>query len=31
MWGAGLNLEMWKFAKAERVPYLEGGTCDIAM
>ena len=31
MWGAGLSLEMWKFAKAERVPNLEGGTCVIAM
>jgi hypothetical protein len=26
-----LSLEMWKFAKAERVPNLERGTCVIAM
>src|ERR1700757_52539 len=31
MWGAGLSLDMWKFAKAERVLNLEGSTCDIAM
>ena len=29
MWGAGLSLEMWKIAKAERVPFLEGGTWVI--
>ena len=26
-----MSLEMWKFAKAERVPNLEGSTCVIAM
>jgi hypothetical protein len=26
-----LSLEMWKIAKAERVPSLEGSTCAIAM
>ena len=26
-----MSLEMWKIAKAERVPSLEGSTCDIAM
>ena len=31
MWGAGLSLEMWKIAKAERVPSLEGSMCAIAM
>jgi hypothetical protein len=31
MWGAGLSLEMWKIAKAERFPYLEGSTWVIAM
>src|SRR3546814_9332250 len=30
MQGAGLSLEMWKIAKAERVPSLEGSTCAIA-
>ena len=31
MWGAGLSLEMWKIAKAERVPFLEGSTWVIVM
>lgn len=31
MWGAGLSLEMWKIAKAERVPFLEGSMCVIVM
>jgi hypothetical protein len=31
MRGAGLSLEMWKIAKAERVPILEGSTWVIAM
>ena len=31
MWGAGLSLEMWKIAKAERVPFLEGNTWVVAM
>ena len=26
-----MSLEMWKIAKAERVPVLEGSTCAIAM
>ena len=26
-----MSLEMWKIAKAERVPSLEGSTCGIAM
>ena len=26
-----MSLEMWKIAKAERVPSLEGSTCVIAM
>jgi hypothetical protein len=29
MWGAGLSLEMWKFAKAECGPVHEGSTCVI--
>jgi hypothetical protein len=31
MWGAGLSLEMWKIAKAESVPSLEGSTWVIVM
>lgn len=26
-----MSLEMWKIAKAERVPYLEGRMCAIVM
>ena len=29
MRGAGLSLERWKIAEAERVPFLEGSTCAI--
>ena len=30
MRGAGMSLDRWKIAKAERVPSLEGSTCAIA-
>jgi hypothetical protein len=30
MRGAGMSLERWKIAKAERFPTLEGSTCAVA-